>query len=765
MRHDRQSDATDEERFAATKDVIGHVFGTAVTRELLPFTAGEGDVESVGSAALAAMVRHKKKIGESSVTNATNVMDESNVSDEGIRASSDGSNFANTTLLEEMMMMGATEMPLTHKTNDLADNDDRGRIPNAQSSEFSFAYRAKGAITNGSYSAPKNSSAFLLFINDRLVESSSIRRAVESVYANTLPKGGKPFVYLSLELPGPHVDVNVHPTKREVAFLHEDRLCDAVSRAVRDAIGNATTSRTFTVANAGRLLPREENDEKKDGRSRLARKRMAAAMATSLEEDDDCEVSLVAAESGDCRNASSIENVGVAAQILEQSKSSCEQDKSENKTPKRLEPVKETNKSVTRRPYDPSRLVRTSRAFPAGALEPFLVQKESKDSDGGEIAGPPGDTSNQSNQVATTTIKHKPGCPSYTSDASGQQVDMSLPGAFAFAICRCQVERSESLPPVANNFEVMNPKNDKTLVRPKKITPTQCNYESIGNLRDDVVNLNHQGLNEMLRGSTYVGAVSRYRSLIQSGVDLIMINHRELAREMFYQIALLKFNGMPMAKLGGGGVDVIAVIGQMLQFEEDLNSSLTSDGDTLDDSYTVKVSKTNADLARQASTCLAERSPMLEEYFGIKLEMIKVYNSRQKKQVESLRVTGLPILFEGHSPQPHGLPLFLLRLATEVNWADEQACFKGVCTELASYYSELPSTHSNELRDAASDSNEDTTSSGNFEFIDNEAKSYVRHTLFPAISYLLLPSRYLADCGAVIKLANLNSLYKVFERC
>jgi hypothetical protein len=559
--------------------------------------------------------------------------------------------------------------------------------------------------------------------------------------------------------------VNVHPTKREVAFLHEDRLCDALSRAVRDVIGNATTSRTFTVANAGRLLPREEDKVKKDENSRLARKRLAAAMASSLEEDGDCEVSLDAEKSGDFRNASSVENVGVAAKNREQSRSSCEQDKSENKTPKRLEAVTETNKSATRRPYDPSRLVRTSRAFPVGALEPFLVQKESKNRDGGEIAGPPGDTSNQTNQVATTTITHKPGCPSYISDASGQKVDMSLPGAFALAICRCQVERSESLPPVANSFEVMNPKNDNTIVRPKKIIPTQCSYESIGNLRDDVVNLNHQGLNEMLRGSTFVGAVSQYRSLIQSGVDLIMINHRELAREMFYQIALLKFNGMPIAKLGGGGVDVIAVIGQMLQFEEDLNSSLASDGDALDDSCTVKVSKTNADLARQASTCLAERSPMLEEYFGIKLEMIKVYNSRQKKQVESLRVTGLPILFEGHSPQPHGLPLFLLRLATEVNWTEEQACFKGVCNEIASYYSELPSTQSNELSDHASNSDADKTSSGNYEFIDNEAKSYVRHTLFPAISFFLLPPRHFANCGAFIKLANLNSLYKVFERC
>lgn len=47
----------------------------------------------------------------------------------------------------------------------------------------------------------------------------------------------QPVLHLQdLMMPGSHVDVNLHPTKREVGFLHQDELLEAIRGAVEDTL-------------------------------------------------------------------------------------------------------------------------------------------------------------------------------------------------------------------------------------------------------------------------------------------------------------------------------------------------------------------------------------------------------------------------------------------------------------------------------------------------------------------------------------------------
>lgn len=79
------------------------------------------------------------------------------------------------------------------------------------------------------------------------MDSSKIKKAIEGLYSAFLPKGASPFVYLSLSIDPAKVDVNVHPTKSEVHFLHEDEIVDAIVAAVDKALAGANASRSFTV--------------------------------------------------------------------------------------------------------------------------------------------------------------------------------------------------------------------------------------------------------------------------------------------------------------------------------------------------------------------------------------------------------------------------------------------------------------------------------------------------------------------------------------
>ena len=117
-------------------------------------------------------------------------------------------------------------------------------------SDSRLGFKASGWTTNANYHVKKTT--ILLFINHRAVESSTVKQAIQRTYATFLPKGGHPFIYLSLEIEPQRVDVNVHPTKREVNFLNEDEIVEIITAAISTQLSKVDTSRTFMTQS---LLP------------------------------------------------------------------------------------------------------------------------------------------------------------------------------------------------------------------------------------------------------------------------------------------------------------------------------------------------------------------------------------------------------------------------------------------------------------------------------------------------------------------------------
>ncbi|KAG0700603.1 DNA mismatch repair protein [Suillus ampliporus] len=128
-------------------------------------------------------------------------------------------------------LLHATTSSISNDSTEVDDEDD----PESWSAEAYF--------TNANYQGKKT--ALLLFINHRLVESHRIKRSIESVYSGILPKGSYPFVYLSINLDPRSVDVNVHPTKREVHFLNEEAIIERISDAIQQKLVGQSQSRVF----------------------------------------------------------------------------------------------------------------------------------------------------------------------------------------------------------------------------------------------------------------------------------------------------------------------------------------------------------------------------------------------------------------------------------------------------------------------------------------------------------------------------------------
>lgn len=73
-------------------------------------------------------------------------------------------------------------------------------------------------------------------VNNRVIGSRLLNRAVDTAYQTLLPTGSYPLVALHIAMPSFQVDVNVHPQKAEVKFQDERSLFKALHSAIKGVL-------------------------------------------------------------------------------------------------------------------------------------------------------------------------------------------------------------------------------------------------------------------------------------------------------------------------------------------------------------------------------------------------------------------------------------------------------------------------------------------------------------------------------------------------
>jgi len=217
-----------------------------------------------------------------------------------------------------------------------------------------------------------------------------------------------------------------------------------------------------------------------------------------------------------------------------------------------------------------------------------------------------------------------------------------------------------------------------------------------------------------------VGVMDDRYTAVQEGTRLLLLDHSRLCYHLFYQLCLRRFACAPKIIL-----DNPAPVESFLLAALELPEAQWTTGD-----------KSKLDIANEAKKLLFENAEMLEEYFCVTFDK------------DEGTLTTLPALLEGHLPLSEALPMFLLRLATDVRWTSEKECFHDVATQIASYYSRLTS-RPYEAGACAEPS----------------LANMLTSLLLPAMRALLQAPREIMNDDTVIQIAALDQLYKVFERC
>ncbi|XP_060678880.1 DNA mismatch repair protein Mlh1 isoform X2 [Hemiscyllium ocellatum] len=510
-----------------------------------------------------------------------------------------------------------------------------------------FAFTMKGYISNANYSVKK--CIFLLFINHRLVESTALRKAIETVYAAYLPKNTHPFLYLSLEILPQNVDVNVHPTKHEVHFLHEDSIIESVQQHIESKLLGSNSSRTYFTQT---LLP-----------------------GPTITSNDFIKPSVASA------TLPSSSDKPYAHQMVRT-------DSKEQKIDAFLQPI---NK--------PQEALPTTVSVDGGTECQDSEMEDLSDID--LLAAEKAGSSSMSIQKPLRPCNDDP-----SSAPARKRSRVDSPGEIKEA----------------------NSSHEMTAAHlPKRRI---INLTSVLTLQGEISSQNHAGLQDMLQNHSFVGCVNPQWALVQYQTKLYLINTTKLSQELFYQILIYDFGNFGVLKLSSP-----APLYELAMLALDSPESGWTEEDGPKEG-----------LAEYIVDFLKTKSEMLQDYFSLGID-------------EEGNLTGLPLLLENYVPALEGLPMFILRLATEVNWDEEKECFEKLSKECGMFYSiRKEYTLDTESQVSPNPSQQEFGS-------DKPWKWTIEHVVSKAFRTLLLPPKHFAEDGSILQLANLPDLYKVFERC
>ena len=502
-------------------------------------------------------------------------------------------------------------------------------------------FKFNGLVTNPNFSGKKL--ALILFINNRLVDCSVLKHAIENLYAQYLPKHTHPFIYLSLSLVPQNVDVNVHPTKHEVRFLNEEAIVAYVEKSVDKVLLTANTSRSFSI-----------------------------------------------------QKSLSVANVNVS-EILKSKTQDSSTDKNYDYNLVRTDP--KTQKLDLFFPTQSTQINAESPQEEPGMHTPpevSIIATDTLFTEGISVVTSQSEDSPEQIPDCTDSVD----C-TISSTVTARDTDLEI----------------ISEPKRARIDSELGNTPESAVVSNRRNHTRQVELTSVLSLKRDFMGKNHPTLHQLFQRHTYVGCVDQTRVLVQYDTGLYMLSLTLITEELFYQLFLLDFANFACLRFSTPlSLYELAVIG----LESPGSGWKEEDGD-------------KESLARFMVKFLKSKTTMLSDYFSLEID-------------SDGNMCTIPMLLDGYVPDLNRLPFFIMRLVTEVEWEEETHCFQLVGREVSRFYA---------IRESCAEPLSDRS----------PWSRVIEHTIMPSLRRELMPPESLLKEGAVLQLADLHELYKVFERC
>jgi DNA mismatch repair protein MLH1 len=229
----------------------------------------------------------------------------------------------------------------------------------------------------------------------------------------------------------------------------------------------------------------------------------------------------------------------------------------------------------------------------------------------------------------------------------------------------------------------------------------------------------NSNLTNIFKDYSFVGCVDDNIALIQHQTDLYLCNVCYLSKELMYQECLQNFGEFDYIKLSSP-TPIYTLC--MLALDAPGSVWRPEDGH-------------KEEIASFIVNLMVKNREMLQEYYRMTID-------------NEGNLLTLPQIIPGYMPEVGALATFMLRLSTEVEWDEERACFETLSREFAQFYC---------LQFDEQEPNKESETSGRAWTIE--------HVLFPALRRRFSPPQSLSEDGSLIRIASVEKLYKVFQRC